>query len=155
MEFPFHLKKLTLSGEMKSKPKREENNTYSLLTAQVQRRSSQWPLPLILLSHKKHCKQFSTCHPNTYFNLLMEISSVFKKLFLKKFTKPRFGSQGLLITLHVMKLSHVEEPIPLHMYNKLCRTALILSEFSFVLSEVLCVDFLVLLFFLLISVDHT
>lgn len=34
---------------------------------------------------------------------MMKINSVFRQLFLKKFTKPRFGSQGLLITLQVMK----------------------------------------------------
>lgn len=147
MQFPFPLKNLTWSGEMKSKPKREQNNTYSMLPAQVQRKSSQRPLALILFSHKKHCKQFSTCHPSMYFDLMMKIKSVFQQLFLKKITKPRFGSQGLLITLQVMKLSHLEEPIPLHMYNKLYRISLILFEFSAVLNEVLCVHFLVLLFF--------
>lgn len=35
-----------------------------------------------------------------YFDLMMKVKSVFQQLFLKKITKPRFGSQGLLITGH-------------------------------------------------------
>lgn len=39
---------MTLSGEIKSKTKREQKDIYPLLAAQVQRKSAQWPLALIL-----------------------------------------------------------------------------------------------------------
>lgn len=58
MQFPFPLKKLTLSGEIKSKTKREQKRTLLPDTSSSPKENSQWPLALILVFPQETLQAF-------------------------------------------------------------------------------------------------